>query len=60
MTKLGLPLTACRPALPLPAVAQDGRRPADAEHDRRHHRLAGAYGRMADPRAVGAGVDFDW
>ena len=22
--------------------------------------LGGAYGRMADPRAVGAGIDFDW
>ena len=31
-----------------------------ARFDGRLFGLPGAYGRMADPRAVGAGVDFDW
>ena len=31
-----------------------------ARFDGRLFGLPGAYGRMADPRAVGAGIDFDW
>ena len=51
--KLGLPFTACLLALPLSALAQDLAISGKAAFD-------GYGGRMADPRAVGAGVDFDW